>query len=117
VTAWLKSANFAETGEEVFLSKWDPLPNTARRVISAVIAEGGQAVKESTVRQHLNRKFGVDVNTADTQVREAKLHFLQTDLVKLISNIHSGDELSINPTWQFSLRRHCAAWLRGQGHT
>ncbi|GJL66819.1 MAG: hypothetical protein NPIRA05_17900 [Nitrospirales bacterium] len=44
-------------------------------------------------------------------VRKAKLEFMTTDLVKLIHDLHSGDELSIHPTWEFDLRRQNAQWL------
>jgi len=32
--------------------------------------------------------------------------------VKLIQNTHSGDELSVNPTWEFQLSKQCGKWLK-----
>jgi hypothetical protein len=115
VTAWLRSGSFDESAQAVFLSKWEQLPDSARRVVCALVDEGGQGVKESSIRRVLTAKFGLDPNTANEQLQAAKLHFMNTDLVKLIPNIHSGPELFLNPTWQFSLRRHCAAWSRSTG--
>jgi hypothetical protein len=112
VSAWLRSGSFAESTQAGFLSKWEQLSDSARRVVVALVDEGGQGVKESSIRQILRAKFGLDPNTAGEQLQEAKLHFMNTDLVKLIANFHSGPELSLNPTWQFALRRQCAAWSR-----
>lgn len=58
------------------------------------------------------RRFSVDVNTASEALRNAKLQFMNTDLVKLIPNIHSGGELSVNPTFEFLLRKECAKWMK-----
>jgi hypothetical protein len=63
------------------------------------------------VRKRLQDAFGMNPNEANEAVREAKLIFMNTDLVKLIPNIHSGDELAINLTWEHHLRRATAVLL------
>jgi hypothetical protein len=51
-------------------------------------------------------------NFASTALRDAKGWFIRTDLVKLIHNVHSGDELSVHPTWEFRIRRQISKWRR-----
>ncbi len=114
ITGWLRSTQFAESSNGVFLTKWQQLTESAKKVLAVLIDEGGHDVKESTIRQGLNRRFRIDVNTADTELRDAKLQFMGNNLVKLVSNLHSGNALSIHPTWEFALRKQCAAWLEGQ---
>lgn len=113
VISWLATSDFAGVTRDAFLEKWAQLSNAARRVVAVVIEEGGQNVKESSVRQGLAKRFGLSSNKASQEVQESKLEFVNTDLVKLISNIHSGHELSINPTWERQLRRECTGWLTG----
>jgi hypothetical protein len=71
----------------------------------------GYNVKETAVRHAVMRQFNMQSNPATEAVNKAKLEFINTDLVKLIHNIHSGDELSVHPTWEFHLRRQIADWL------
>ena len=54
-------------------------------------------------------------NQAAAALTDAKLKFMRTDLVKLIDNRHSGDELSFHPTWEFDLRRKIADWRNTKG--
>jgi hypothetical protein len=82
--------------------------------VVVLVDEGGTNVKESLVRQDLAKRLSIDPNAADNALRDAKLHFMKTDLVKLVPNIRSGDELSINPTWQHQLRQKCGEWLRSK---
>jgi hypothetical protein len=58
----------------------------------------GYNVKETAVRHAVMRQFNMQSNPATEAVNKAKLEFINTDLVKLIHNIHSGDELSVHPT-------------------
>ena len=55
-------------------------------------------------------------DSASEAVRKARPEFIKTDLVKLIHDVHSGDELSVHPTWEFHLRRQVAEWSAVQGH-
>jgi hypothetical protein len=110
VKGWLATARFVGTNNDIFVSKWDQLTESARQVVAVLVEEGGKNVKESVIRQRLGSRFGIDNNLSDANLRDAKLQFMRTDLVKLISNIHSGDELSLTSTWEFALRRQVSAW-------
>jgi hypothetical protein len=114
VSTWLAEAEFAESPTEVFLLKWEQLTEPARRVVAGLFDEGGKNAKESSVRQAVIRRFGIDKNAASEQLRDAKLQFIKTDIVKLIQNTHSGDELFVNPAWEFQLKRQCGKWLSGE---
>lgn len=111
VKNWLATSTFAGATDEPFLRKWAELPDAARLVVAALIAEGGQNVKEVAVRKTLKAAFGMESSCAGEAVRNAKLIFMSTDLVKLVKNIHSGNELTINPTWDYHLRRETVKWL------
>jgi hypothetical protein len=111
VRDWLEKSPFAGVPDEAFQRKWEELPESARLVVAALIEEGGSQVKEVAVRKTLKAGYGLDSNQAAASVREAKLIFIGTDLVKLIDNIHSGDELSLNPTWENHLRKAVSNWL------
>ncbi len=50
----------------------------------------------------------MEENQASQAVSNARLEFINTDLVKLVHNIHSGDEMSINPAWQWHITREVA---------
>ena len=111
VSTWLANNNFASVSDEAFQRKWEQLSERTRQVVAALLGEGGHAVKEAAVRRTLMHCFDTGSNDAAEAVRNAKLEFISTDLVKLVDNIHSGDELSVHPTWDFALRREIARWL------
>lgn len=111
VRDWLAKARLAGAPDEAFQRKWADLSEPARQVVAALIEEGGSAVKEVAARKTLIAVFGMDSSQANEAVRGAKPIFTNTDLVKLVDNIHSGDELTINPTWEHHLRRATAKWL------
>jgi hypothetical protein len=115
--AWLAEAHFSAGSDDVFATKWNGLTDDARKVVSGLLAEGGYNVKESSVRHAVMRLFGMARELASKAVHEARLQFIATDLVKLIPNSHSGDELSIHPTWEFQLRRRIASWFSEQNHS
>jgi hypothetical protein len=110
VRAWLANNPFAGVSDEAFQSKWEQLSESARQVVAGLVEEGGHAVKETAIRRAMMRVFNIDSNQAADGVRQAKLEFMNTDLVKLVSDIHSGDELSVHPTWESALRREIAKW-------
>jgi hypothetical protein len=112
VRAWLSGADASAPLTQKFVEKWAQLPDTAKMAVVVLVDEGGINVKESLVREGLAKRLSIDPNTADNALRDAKLNFMKTDLVKLVPNIRSGDELSINPTWQHQLRQKCGEWLR-----
>jgi hypothetical protein len=114
VRAWLAGADISAPLTQKFVEKWDQLPDTAKMAVVILIDEGGANVKESLVRQGLAKRLSIDGNAADRTLREAKLNFMATDLVKLVPNVHSGDELSVNPTWQHQLRQRSGGWLKSR---
>ncbi len=115
VKAWLSSGEFTAGSDEVFARKWNQLTDEGRKVLAGLLEEGGYSVKETAVRHAVMRRFNMQSNPATEAVRKASLEFINTDLVKLIHNVHSGDELSVHPTWEFHLRRQIAEWLAAGG--
>jgi hypothetical protein len=114
VQSWLEGQSFSMGSEDVFLKQWAGLSDQSRKVVACLLDQGGDQVKEDAVRRALSDTFGVPTNEASTAVRNATLEFISTDLVKLIHNIYSGDELSVHPTWKFQLRRAVAQWRASQ---
>ena len=110
VESWLQTAVFSNIAgnDDIFMSKWQNLSSDSRNVLSAIIDEGRINVKESLIRRCLQEKYGMGKNASSSAIRKAKLEFINTDLVKLIPNIHSGDEMSLNPTWQWHICRKVA---------
>jgi len=115
VRSWLAERQFGGTSHEAFQQKWAQLSESARGVVAGLLDEGGYSVKETAVRHALMRLFNTRPDQASEAVRNSKLEFMKTDVVKLIQNIYSGDELSVHPTWKFALRREIAKWSGGQG--
>lgn len=111
VKVWLASARFADVSDDVFAGKWNQLTDAGKFVVAGLLDEGGHDVKQSVIRQALMRLFKMDKETASKTLQESRLQFLSTDLVKLIKNVHSGDEMSVHPTWDFHLRKQCQQWL------
>ena len=116
VRAWLAENQFGNTSDEAFQGKWAQLSDPARRVVVGLLDEGGHLVKETAVRHAVMRLFNMQSDSASETVRKATLEFITSDLVKLIRNVHSGDELSVHPTWEFHLRRQVSEWSAVQGH-
>ena len=114
VRSWLESQSFSAGSDDVFLEKWSRLSDMSRKVLVCLVDQGGNQVKQSAVRGALRVTFDVPKIEASTAVRQAVAEFISTDLVKLIDNIHSGDELSVHPTWEFQLRRAVAKWRESQ---
>jgi hypothetical protein len=108
VSEWLANNHFSRTSDQAFQRKWDQLSAPTRKVVAAMLEEGGCAVKETAVRRTLIDLFELDLNQAGDAITAAKAEFRNTDLVKLADNIRSGDESSVHPTWNFALRREIA---------
>jgi hypothetical protein len=110
VESWIQTAVFSNlTGtDDRFLSKWQKLSSPSKKVIIALLDEGATNVKKSAIRICLREKYGMEKNESISAISSAILEFINTDLVKLIPNIHSGDEMSLNPTWQWHIRRAVA---------
>lgn len=104
IELWLDSTEFplsSSNNNNRFFSKWKRLSLTSLKVISALLDEGGINVKESAIKICLREDYGMDKNQASKAIADAKPEFINTDFVKLIQNIHSGDEMSINPVWKW----------------
>lgn len=111
IKAWLAESQFADVSDDAFAQKWNQLTDAGRRVVAGLLAEGGHEVKQSVVRQAVMKLFQIDIEAASKTLQQSRLEFQNTDLVKLIKNIHSGDEMSLHPTWEFQLRKQCHRWL------
>lgn len=108
INSWLISIEFPFKGvanDDRFNSKWKKLTPMSRKVIAALLEEGGINVKESSIKSCLRDVYKIGKNEASKAVSDAGLEFIDTDLVKLMHNIYSGDEMSINPTWDWHIKR------------
>lgn len=108
IDSWLNSTYFPlnpSVNDDRFFSKWLKLSPNSIKVLSALLDEGGINVKETAIRICLREKYGFNKNDASTAIRNAKREFINTDIVKSINNIHSGDELSVNTTWVWHINR------------
>jgi hypothetical protein len=108
IDSWMNSTDFplnSSANDDRFFSKWQNLSPVSIKVLSALLDEGGTNVKEIVIRKCLQEKYGFNKNDASNAVMDAKLEFINTDLVKLIHNIHSGDEMSINTNWVWHITR------------
>jgi len=107
VREWLMNQEFSSASavDERFLSKWEQLPQEIRRVVSAILDEGGENVKEGVAKKCLRDRYGFSKEAASKAVYDSHAWFMSTDLVKLIHNIHSGDEMTVNPTWKWHIVR------------
>ncbi len=88
-----------------FESKWSKLSHESILVLTALLDEGAINVKEASIRICLTEKYGIDRDHAGKIVADSRSVFQTTDLVKLVPNIHSGDEMSINPVWRWEISR------------
>ncbi len=108
IESWLKSTEFplsSSVNDDRFQSKWEKLSSTSRTVISALLDEGGTNVKESSIKECLRENYEMrKQNETSKAISDARGEFINTDLVKLIHK-HSGDEMSVNPTWKWNITR------------
>lgn len=114
VKAWLAETQFSAVSDEAFMAKWNELSESARMVVAGLLHEGGHYVNQQSVRRAVMGLFQIDVEPASQMLREARLQFQNTDLVKLIRNINTGEEMSVHPTWEIQLARQTARWLAEQ---
>lgn len=113
VRSWLKDVAAHASGpasDEVFDEKWSRLSPNAKKVLACLIDEGGEQVKEASIRRALEHKYKMPSNDTTQAVREAGQEFINTDLVKLVHDLHSGDEMTLHPTWKWHLRRGITRW-------
>jgi hypothetical protein len=110
--AWLANSEFTSVADEAFYEKWRQLDDGAKTALASLLEQGGHDVKEPVIRNAMVATFGLAQEAANQAFRAAKGLFMHTDLVKLVQNLHSGDELSVHPTWEFHLQREIARWRR-----
>lgn len=116
IKSWLTDTEFSQNTsgkDDRFHSKWEKLSSSSRTVISALLDEGGTNVKESSIRVCLRENYRLGKNEASKAISDARPEFINTDLVKLIHNIHSGDEMSVNPTWNWNITREVNKYREG----
>jgi hypothetical protein len=112
VKGWLSEGHFTSASDDVFQEKWNQLPEGARMAVAKLVDYGGYHVKLAVIRHAMVRSFDLAPEAAQSALDEAKGWLVHTDLVKLVHNVHSGDELSVHPTWELHLRREVANWRR-----
>lgn len=108
IDSWINATHFPSNNsasDDRFLSKWQKLSPVSIQVLCALLDEGEINVKETAIRICLREKYGFSKNDASNAIMNAKLEFISTDLVKLIPNIHSGDEMSVNANWAWHINR------------
>lgn len=110
VRSWLQSqASQGRPSEQaVFDQKWGTLEADDQRILAALIEEGGNDVKEGSVRRRLTQRYGIDRNRASTLVRERRIVLSEMNLVRLRHNIYDGDEMSLHPAWEWYVRHKVA---------
>ncbi|MBM3748217.1 MAG: hypothetical protein FJW34_20735 [Acidobacteria bacterium] len=114
VRSWLVAESFPGGGDDVFSGKWVALSEAARRVLACLVDQGGQQVGKAAVRGCLSDTFGLSKQEASTVLSSALLELRNADLVLVEHDIHSGDRLSLHPTWEFHLRRAVAGWRQSR---
>jgi hypothetical protein len=109
---WLKSKSFALSSAEIFEDQWKLLSKSSIEIISCLIEQGGKDVKVEVIRRDLMTRHGFTNNDTTDAIRNAKIDFSKTNLVKYKHDIYSGDEFSMHPTWVFYIHRAIAEWQK-----
>jgi len=114
VRKWLATASFHGVSNAAFVQKWNALDENARMVVASLIEEGGHAVAAAALASSMRRLFGDACADTANCVLRAELIFQNTGVVRG-SHTDYGKEFSLQATWESSLRRAVAEWLRGRG--
>ena len=106
VRRWLtdKAAKGRRDEQAVFAQKWAALQTEDRMILKALVEEGGQSVKESSIRRRLVESYGLEENAASNTLRTRRTALSQANLIQLRHNIHDGDEISLHPAWEWNVR-------------
>lgn len=88
----------------VFAQKWEALQAEDRMILKALVEEGGQSVKELSIRRRLVEFYGLENNAAFNILRTQRLALSQANLIQLGHNVNDGDEISLHPTWAWNVR-------------
>jgi hypothetical protein len=106
VRHWLteKAAMGRHDEHAVFAEKWASLQTEDRMILKALIEEGGQTVKESSIRRRLVESYGLGQNVASNTLRTRRPVLSQANLIQFRHNIYDGDEISLHPAWEWNVR-------------
>jgi hypothetical protein len=110
VRMWLKThaSKGRPSAQSVFDQKWEALEADDRRILSALIEEGGNDVKDVSILRRLIQQYGIEHNLASTIIAERKTVLSAQNLVRLHRNYNDGDEMSLHPTWEWYIRHAVA---------
>jgi hypothetical protein len=106
VRAWLTGdALRGKTNQQVvFDEKWAQLQPEDHLLLAALVAEGGQGVKEVSIWRRLIQHHDIQKDHASKIMRERRLFLSAQNLVQLRPNIYDGAEISLHPTWERYIR-------------
>ncbi len=104
VRSWLQAdASRGRPSEQiVFDEKWGTLKVDDRRILAALIDEGGHDVKDLSVRRRLTERYGINRNRATILVRQRRTVLSALNLI----------QLQLNTSCQLQLRPGLDRWLR-----
>jgi hypothetical protein len=77
---------------------------TYRQDKRALIEEGGQSVKESSIRRRLVESHSLERDVASNTLRTRRPVLSQENLIQIHHNTYDGDEISLHPFWQWYIR-------------
>lgn len=112
--AWLggNGGQGPSSDREEFERKWAATSREDRAVLSALLAEGGVDVKESSLLRRLREDAAIGTRASEV-LRKRRLVLSQANLVRLRQNLYDGDEMSLHNTWNWHVRR---ALREGEEH-
>lgn len=106
VERWLtdKAVKGRRDEHVVFAQKWTALQTEDRMILKALIEEGGQSIKESSIRRRLIESYGLEESAASDTLRKRRPVLSQANLIQYRHNIYDGDEISLHPAWEWHVR-------------
>jgi hypothetical protein len=107
VQHWLtdKASKGRPDEHAAFAQKWAALQAEDRLILKALVEEGGQDVKQSSIRRRLIESHGLEKKAASDALRNRRGALSNANLIKIRANIYDGEEISLHRTWQWNVRR------------
>lgn len=105
---WLQTETFPPSSSEKleeFEKKKQSLSKTDWQVIECLFALGETNITEAEVKNRLRTCYAMDKAQASGSLQGAKTQFAVTNLVVLQGRGPTGSTMSINPNWNWLLRR------------
>jgi len=96
---------------DTFDSKWSSLTREEKLILAGLVAEGGIRVKETAIKQFLRHHAGIDSQRIHLSFLTGRSDLSSKGLVELHPNVHSGNEMSLHPTWEWYVR-HAVSMLK-----